>query len=420
MKAIIDFVQKNPLVATALLVGIGAILRQIGAIVWDWFLRMFTVTLTVRSTEPAFDWLNIWVTDQKFPIRSVSAGTFYTWRKNEEDNQDGPKVHFTFSNGLHLFKYKGKTMWLWRNELDTKGTLSWRIPEKITIRALGRNSNLMIDFVHETRTHSLNEGRDYVKIMLAEDNSWHQCASQKKRDFSTVVLADNQMTAIIEDVQTFKDHASWYLETGVPYQRGYLFYGPPGTGKTSTVMALASYLSEGIYVLNLNEKEMSDKTLFRLLSAVPAGQIVLLEDVDAVFKERKVGDEDNASHVTFSGLLNAIDGVFTSYGRVLVMTTNHIEKLDPALIRPGRVDKKIYMGYADSEQISSMFRKFFPSASDSELDIYTNEYKGSQVTTAEVQGHLLECQQDMRKAIDTVKDYISKIKPTQSEESASV
>jgi chaperone BCS1 len=67
--------------------------------------------------------------------------------------------------------------------------------------------------------------------------------------------------------------------------------------------------------------------------------------------------------VTLSGLLNALDGVAAQHGRIVVMTSNHPERLDPALVRPGRIDVKVELGHADDTQIATMFARFFPAAS---------------------------------------------------------
>jgi chaperone BCS1 len=68
--------------------------------------------------------------------------------------------------------------------------------------------------------------------------------------------------------------------------------------------------------------------------------------------------------VTFSGLLNALDGVRSQEGRILMMTTNHREKLDPALLRPGRADVHVELNYASVKQMKGLFKKFFPDSTD--------------------------------------------------------
>jgi chaperone BCS1 len=111
---------------------------------------------------------------------------------------------------------------------------------------------------------------------------------------------------------------------------------------------------------------LTDDKLNHLLGLVPERSIVLLEDVDSAFNRREQSGEDGfKGSVTFSGLLNALDGVASSEERVIFMTTNHHERLDPALIRPGRVDLHEMIDDAVGEQAERLFVKFYGnSASD--------------------------------------------------------
>lgn len=141
---------------------------------------------------------------------------------------------------------------------------------------------------------------------------------------------------------------------GIPYRRGYLLHGPPGGGKSSFIMALAGELSYGICVLNLGDRGLTDDRLNHLLSSAPQNSIILLEDVDAAFVSREESPQsiyffqhknfwcflcsfcfcfisvkhayEGLSRLTFSGLLNCLDGVASAEGRILFMTTNYPER----------------------------------------------------------------------------------------------
>ncbi|KAH8111597.1 P-loop containing nucleoside triphosphate hydrolase protein, partial [Phellopilus nigrolimitatus] len=171
---------------------------------------------------------------------------------------------------------------------------------------------------------------------------------------------------------------------GVPHRRGYLLYGEPGTGKSTTIHALAGELGLRIYYIQLASKGMDDSTLVELIASTPSRCIILLEDIDCAFLSREDDDDDDddespkaregltpgrvlpkaledqpRSEVTLSGLLNVLDSVASEEGRITFATTNHIEKLDPALIRPGRIDVKIKYELATHDQISQTFLRFF-------------------------------------------------------------
>lgn len=117
-----------------------------------------------------------------------------------------------------------------------------------------------------------------------------------------------------------------------------------------------------VCIVNLGISGLNDQQLDRLLNNAPRNSILLMEDVDAALVKRKAGKaQEGGNNVTLSGILNALDGITAQEGSVVFMTTNHIRKLAPALIRPGRCDRKMLFDYADKHQIEGMFMKFFLS-----------------------------------------------------------
>lgn len=188
-----------------------------------------------------------------------------------------------------------------------------------------------------------------------------QGEAKRKRPLSSVVLAEGLAEKILSDVREFLDARTWYLDRGIPYRRGYLLHGPPGTGKTSFVQALAGALDFNIAMLSLSQRGLTDDLLNQLLLRLPPRTFVLLEDADAAFNNRVQRQEDGYSGatVTFSGLLNALDGVASAEERVVFMTTNHVERLDEALVRPGRVDMMVRLGEASQWQMEQMWDRFY-------------------------------------------------------------
>ena len=186
-----------------------------------------------------------------------------------------------------------------------------------------------------------------------------------------------------------------------------MLYGPPGTGKTSFLLAIAGQLNLSICTLNLSGNELDDERLNKVLEIAPKNAVILLDDVDAIFVERtSVGQNREGRKVSFSGLLNAIDGVRSQEGRILFMTTNHIEKLDPALLRPGRADVHVKLDYATSTQIRKMFLRFFPEAEKGLVEDFVKKVPENKLSMAKLQGHFLRNKNKPQKAIENVKDLI--------------
>src|SRR5262249_45314621 len=232
-----------------------------------------------------------------------------------------------------------------------------------------------------------------VSILTAQGGCWSVTSWQAKRPLGSLVLADGVLESVLADLREFYRSGPWYAERGIPYRRGYLLHGPPGTGKTTLVLALAGELKLSVAVLNLSSRLMSDDSLRTLIDDLPAATLLLIEDVDCVFKERRSTEPETG--VTFSGLLNALDGVSSREGRVLFLTTNHPERLDPALVRPGRVDRKIELGPATPDQARRLFLWFYqggeigPGELARLADSFAAQVPPSRLTMAAIQEHLL-------------------------------
>lgn len=205
-----------------------------------------------------------------------------------------------------------------------------------------------------------------------------------------------------------------------------MLFGPPGSGKSSFIHALAGELNFAIATINLSERGMADDKLAMMMQKLPARTIVLLEDADAAFVNRKQKEVDgySGSSVTFSGLLNALDGLSAGEERIAFLTTNHIDRLDPALIRPGRVDMIVRIGEASRYQAGQMFDRFYGDVDQDgsgrarflqKLDSMGlfDENNPKQTSAAAIQGIFLFNKNDMEGAI-SMADVLGQPQPTDS------
>ncbi|EFC48398.1 predicted protein, partial [Naegleria gruberi] len=174
-------------------------------------------------------------------------------------------------------------------------------------------------------------------------------------------LNEKVKSLFLQDLERFLSNKKFYMENQLSYKRGYCLYGKPGSGKTSLVLATAAHIKCPVYILNLNQSEMNDTALIDAFSSIPSRSIITLEDVDSAFNENRKATGEVRNGLSFSGLLNALDGVcsYSETPKLVFMTTNHIERLDAALIRPGRVDYKVKFDNATPDQIQQISFKFF-------------------------------------------------------------
>jgi len=190
---------------------------------------------------------------------------------------------------------------------------------------------------------------------------WREEARIDARPIDSVVLPCKMKDRLIQDIERFllPKTKQFYIRNGIPYRRSYLFYGVPGTGKTSMVQALAGHFHRNVCFLLPTHPEMTDDSLREAIHRIPSNSIVVFEDIDSLFdihRENKI----SKSSLTFSGLLNALDGITSTNGQIFILTTNLRDHLDPALIRNGRVDLHFEFNYATEEQMMKMWNNFYP------------------------------------------------------------
>jgi chaperone BCS1 len=322
----------------------------------------------------------LWVSSQSFAQNASSslvttdlASSLNRSRNGHSNGGDVNKktLYYTPWNGRFLVRYKSHRL-LFRRQ-HQPGEFNSR--EEVSISCFGKSPQILKELLNECST-------EYAKLVQGktclyepdQDGTWIRSKVAKLRRISTVILDESRKRELLEDIREFLNPATqqWYSERDSPYRRGYLLYGPPGTGKSSLSSSIAGYFGLNIYVLGLST--INEASLKRLFDKLPSRCIILLEDIDAVSSNRDAETEDSRQIVTgspsqmtksvggkvsLSSLLNIIDGVGSQEGRILIMTTNYITRLDEALIRPGRVDKKVELGLADNKMTADLFCHVF-------------------------------------------------------------
>lgn len=260
------------------------------------------------------------------------------------------------------------------------------------------------DIIEDFCTLCLNEYMDSYKvsewfqnIYTHQNGEWSPTPSKNYRKFETIALKNNMKNIVKNDLDLFLKSEEWYLERDIPYKRGYLFYGPPGTGKTSMIKAISLYAKRHIHYLMLSEIE-NDTELIDLLKNINYEKTVLvIEDIDTMSeivlsRDKQKNDKDDKDdkddkkerNLTLSGLLNSIDGMFSSHGQILIMTSNKPKLLDKALLRPGRCDRKINFDNCTKDQIRELFYLYFNKKLDDKYIKDIEEYKYSPAHIAAV------------------------------------
>jgi hypothetical protein len=227
--------------------------------------------------------------------------------------------------------------------------------------------------------------KNQFEILQNRNGRWSSLGNQDKRNFDTVIMESTTKAALKEDLDNFlSDEVRLeYERFSRPYRRSYLFYGPTGMGKTSTIVAMASVYNLKMHILSIDSR-MTDNDLTDLINAIGPNSMLLIEDVDSLLKGR--GEVNVRNSITFSGLINALDGaIHRCNGLVLVMTTNNKEKLGPSMLRPGRIDYHIDFGYATMKHIEMMYRIYFPDHTSDTCSAFTKQLRNIKTTIAILQ-----------------------------------
>ena len=372
--------------------------------------RHALITLEVTSKDPSYPWVLNWLSTQGRKTQHLSVNTGL---RRLRDGSKSLQFDFVPGPGRHLLWYSGRMFAVERHRetqmLDLNSGTPW---EKVTLTSVGRDPEVFQGLLAEAQ--ELAEQRETGKTIVYTNwgTEWRQFGHPRnKRSLDSVVLDDGVAEAVVSDVHDWRLSADWYQDRGVPYRRGYLLHGPPGSGKSSFIAALAGHLDYSICMMSLNDPGLTDDRLAHALSTAPQQSLILLEDIDAAFSARDAS-EHNQSSITFSGLLNTLDGVASSEERLLFMTTNHIDKLDRALMRPGRIDRTFLLDDATEAQARRLFENFYRQDVDaSAAQIWGEAVSALRVrpSMAELQGHLLNYKESPAEAVAQIHELEASI-----------
>jgi len=374
-----NYAKDNQIIAGSIsiwaLTVISYLLKNIPRSITDYIKKQSTTSLVIVSTSNSYHsfikWIDYKGFTKKFRNIKMSNGIY----------GEGNTVK-SIGYGKHYLFYKWRLLIITMSKLD-KVTSSME-QDEIRITILGRSHNFF-NKLHKSIDKFIEDKEiNKIPVFKSNESHWYSVNSQRNRNFNTIHLSYGIKEKIINHITEFKNNEKWYLDNGVPYQTGILLYGIPGSGKTSLIKSIATKFNMKICILG------SLLHINRVITSLPENSILLIEDIDSnsitykrdrnnpsneIKEEIKNTDKIVSQFMNLGDILNAIDGIVVNHGRILIATTNYKENLDPAIIRNGRFDLKIELGYVDKYILNGFFKQYYPDFKiPSEFKIINNLY----------------------------------------------
>lgn len=246
----------------------------------------------------------------------------------------------------------------------------------ITINIFGLFSKRFVEDLLYTIGENRNLNRKYIEYNTLDSMGGFTPSTKFKRKLNTIYLENKN--EIFESIDIWKKSEEFYRERGIPYKLGILLYGEPGTGKSSLIHAIASELNKDVIVLTAGAILNGKLNRYNMMSC-DTPPIIVIEEIDTIVSSRQQDKELSENQKSIlSELLNFLDGPSSPDAAVIIATTNHIEKLDPAIIRSGRFDIKVQMGKIGRDLAIQMCKDFNCNPEEILLDDST-EYNPSEL-----------------------------------------
>lgn len=337
---------------TAILTTVLYKLRQIPSKIRQLITRYWTINITINQGDHKYypiikKWYNIHHKSTWGSFITAEYGTF------EKPIPAGLRFHRIGFNLLFIN--------IVQRELDHGGNNA-AVTSTIHINMIGFQRRKILDnFIKEAVEDYEKDNELYINY-LNTGGGHERFGPLPSKDTSRIIT--NHTNEIITDLELFLKSGDWYKDKGIPYRRGMALIGPPGTGKTSMAISIANYIRRSLVVINL--QSLDSKALMR--GFAHNDQLFLIEDIDtySITKDRKIpqiinsnNDNKKQERLSLSDVLNAIDGPTSGSGNILIITTNHMNHLDHALLRPGRIDKVYELGYLTQDLFNKMCMLYY-------------------------------------------------------------
>jgi chaperone BCS1 len=370
--------------------------RSLPQHLWNFIVHQLTTSLSFNNDQVGNNFENFtsfmkWFSANQWVhlSRRLSMDGAFTTRIDNAGYSIG------MGDGRHFFRFKGKIFWMKRTS-STLGGTNYHQRYDVTITTLGRNRNLMLQLIEDFRWKPDSLQLGIYKYHASLEN-WTRVTDSAKRPLNTVIINQGLKTRILQIIEKYLVSKSWYAERGLPYKKTFILSGVHGTGKTSFIKALASHYDMSICLINIADH--SDESFGAAMAYGPPRSIIVIEDIDTSdavhsrgqmtvthrpivesasslqtahrssgaltdLSDSTAGEKNGRvslfNVLTLGGVLNALDGIVSLDDKIIFITTNRLNVLDPALTRKGRIDHIFEFTELGHDEVLEYINLMFP------------------------------------------------------------
>lgn len=250
-------------------------------------------------------------------------------------------------------------------EIDFKNII---LSSKGSMKMLEEYIHVLIKKCNESSINNLIIYKPHVTTDKKRSIKWNRFVVKTNKTLKNTIVSDDVGKNFFMDITKFINNEQYYMDKGFSYKRGYILYGEPGTGKTSIIKTIANEHNLPIFNIDLSMFETNNELtgLINDINGLVVDKqkyLLIFEDVDRskVFMQNKRGYYYGPNKITEDCILNILDGLDESYGRIVIMTANDLEtvKSVPALVRPGRIDAIVHVTICTQKQIFQIMELYY-------------------------------------------------------------
>jgi AAA+ superfamily predicted ATPase len=333
------------------------------------------------------------------------------------------KEYKTFiSFGEYTFNFNGNDIFIFYKEEGNPEGCDRGVLYFTRLKLVCNKEDCLKEFIKMASMNDKKPEKTSINIYVTNEyGEWYVYNKIPSRNLESVYIDNNIKNKLVDDINLFLKSEDEYNTFGIPYKKTFLLTGPPGMGKTSLIKAICNKFNIDLSILSVS-KNFDNSALMHSIKNLEDNTILLIEDIDSLF-DKRIGTQDNPS-ITFSNLINILDGVLYRHATIIFLTTNHPEKLDHALLRIGRIDSIIQINYPSKVNIERLFNDMLIKYYDNndvikeEFNKFYGEIKTKKISMSAIVNFLFRHRNNWQENINELLDTNSFIKKTLNQDNS--